>query len=504
MRSTFIQALSRPETITDAYSVSSGHSHSDLQLSSPRFARGRQRIWYSFVGLLFCLFTQAFAHASTYYLSPSGSDSNSGTSATASWLSPNHSLNCGDTIVAAPSTQYSASNFYAGKWGNVSCPSANGVAWVTCATFDACKINTSSSQAVWIDKSYWGVQGFEASVSGGVKNGACFEAGASNPSTVVHHIIFANNVANGCAHGGFITFNYGTAGSADYVAIVGNIAYNAAQGSSACSSGISIYQPIASDSNAGTHFFIAGNFLYANVDGDPCGGGPPTDGEAVILDTFDFSQGGGRPYTQQAVVENNIGFDNGGRGFEVFNNQAGSSHATVYFKNNTSYGNSTDMNQANGCYGRAELAIGYALDTTMDHNLAQTRSGTSCRGAALYGFAAETTNASDVATNNWISATSGDSTMLDHPGGFSMGSGNVMGESPALANPINPGPPSCSGKANVASCMATVVADYTPTVSAAVGYGYQKPSSSSVNDPLFPRWLCTANLPSGLVTMGCN
>jgi len=52
----------------------------------------------------FALFAQTFAHASTYYLSPYSSDSNSGTSASASWLSPNHSLNCGDVVVATAST----------------------------------------------------------------------------------------------------------------------------------------------------------------------------------------------------------------------------------------------------------------------------------------------------------------------------------------------------------------------------------------------------------------
>jgi hypothetical protein len=52
--------------------------------------------------------------------------------------------------------------------------------------------------------------------------------------------------------------------------------------------------------------------------------------------------------------------------------------------------------------------------------------------------------------------------------------------------------------------MATVIANYTPTVAAAKAYGYQQPSSTSVSDPLFPKWLCSVNLPAGLVTKGCN
>ena len=49
----------------------------------------------------------------------------------------------------------------------------------------------------------------------------------------------------------------------------------------------------------------------------------------MILDTFDFSHDGGTPYTQQTLVKNNILVNNGGRGIEVYNNSAGTSHATI-------------------------------------------------------------------------------------------------------------------------------------------------------------------------------
>jgi hypothetical protein len=52
--------------------------------------------------------------------------------------------------------------------------------------------------------------------------------------------------------------------------------------------------------------------------------------------------------------------------------------------------------------------------------------------------------------------------------------------------------------------MATLVSNFTPTAANTINYGYQKPKSGSVADPLFPRWLCTANVPSGLITMGCS
>ena len=56
--------------------------------------------------------------AATYYLAPTGSDQNSGTSTGSPWLSPLHAVNCGDVILAAAGS-YSAANFASGNWGVV-------------------------------------------------------------------------------------------------------------------------------------------------------------------------------------------------------------------------------------------------------------------------------------------------------------------------------------------------------------------------------------------------
>jgi hypothetical protein len=59
-----------------------------------------------------------------------------------------------------------------------------------------------------------------------------------------------------------------------------------------------------------------------------------------------FGQGGISPYTQQAVAYNNIVVNNGAKGIEINDNSAGSSHATIWFSQNTSWGNLTDPNQS--------------------------------------------------------------------------------------------------------------------------------------------------------------
>jgi hypothetical protein len=438
------------------------------------------------------------AWATTYHLAPAsggGNDSNNGTSTSTPWLTPNHTVNCGDTISATPSTAYSASNFGAGKWGTVSCPAGNSVVWLTCATFDACKINASGQDGMRVTASFWGVQGWEVTAS----NAACFTAAPSAGSTI-HHIIFANNIANGCSSNGFNTFNSGNA-SVDYIAVVANIAYNAAQGSSECFSGISIYQPVESDSLAGTHIYVAGNFSYANFDPDPCGGVAPSDGEGIIFDTFDGSQGHlPQPYAAQAVAENNILFMNGGRGIEVFNNN-GSSSAAIYIRSNTVFGNNRDTHQNASYCGEILTSSAKTVQTSL--NLAVTNAANGCGNFPIYALYIGSGNGSDSISNNFAFSQQGTNTGVNNSSGFSFGS-NTVGTSPGFPNAVDPGAPNCGAFASVPACMATVISNFTPQAAGAAGMGRQSVQTQQANNPQFPQWLCNTNLPAGLITTACS
>ncbi len=437
----------------------------------------------------------------SYYLATAadgGSDSNSGLSPSAPWLTPNHALNCGDTITAAASTSYSASNFASGEWGTVTCSSGNNVAWLQCATFDACKISSSSASGFVVSTSYWGIQGWEVSVTGTYSG--CFLASPPSTSTI-HHIIFANDIANGCGANGFSTFNDGNA-SVDYIAIVGNIAYNAAQSNSECYSGISIYQPVQSDSLPGTHIYVAGNFSYKNLDPDPCAGGTPSDGEGIIFDTWDGSQGGlPSPYSAQGVAENNILVSNGGRGLLVFNNQRGSAHASIYLMHNTLWGSNGDLNESGTYCG--EVLISFASDTQASFNIAATNATDGCGVNPIYAYYVGNGDSTDSVYSNVGYSASGTYGGINNSGGFSYGPNNLFGTNPSFSNATAPSAPSCGSASSVPNCMATVISNFTPTNSLAIGYGYQTPSETQTYDPLFPQWLCNVNLPSGLVTMGC-
>jgi hypothetical protein len=433
----------------------------------------------------------------TYYLAPNGSDANNGLSATSPWLSPNHPVNCGDIIMAA-SGVYTASNFNTGKWGAVTCVPGNNVAWLQCAVFDSCKISATATDAMWVDESYWGVQGWEAttSISG---NAACFHAGPKLAAPVtVHHIVFANDVANSCMGGGFTAYNNSTTASVDYIAYVGDIAYNTANGSSECYSGLNIYQPIASDTNPGTHIYIGGNFSYNNLDPDPCNHTSPTDGEGVILDTFNFSHNGGTPYAQQTLVKDNILVNNGGRGIEVFNNSAG----LIAITNNTTWGNLTDPNQiGTGC---GEIALESTSDSQVYGNVVSTRSATGCGVNPIYALSVQAGDFTDVVNSNFAFGFNGNNTYVANSGTFAFGADNLLGTSPAFSNATAPAAPNCQNASNVPNCMATLISDFTATAPSALGYGYQAPSAVSLPDPLFPQWLCTVKLPAGLVTLGCT
>ena len=439
-------------------------------------------------------------HATTYYLSPAGSDASVGTQ-TAPWLSPNHAINCGDVIVAAAGS-YNSANFTSGKWGAVSCPGGNNVAWLQCAAFDGCKIaaTMSGSAAIWVDKSYWGVQGWEATTASSMIYSGCFTAmPAPSATATIHHIIFANNVANGCQAQGFGSSNRGAVASVDYLAVIGNVAYNAAQASTECYSGISVNQPVQSDALPGTHIYVAGNFSYSNYDSAACDSNNDTDGEGIIFDTFDNQLGGSlTPYAAQALADNNVIIGNGGRGISVVDNDR-IPYAMVYIRHNTIWSNNLDTHQNGSWCG--ELYLQNDSGVTALDNLIVTGTATGCGSNPTYSVAVGASDVTNHVSGNFLYSVNGSAPLSASNTGFTYGT-NVVGVNPSLTAPTVPSAPACSTYINVPACMAQIVSALVPKAVAATGYGYQTPSAA-IYDSLFPQWLCSVNLPTGLVTMGC-
>lgn len=445
--------------------------------------------------ILFTLLTSP-AWATSYFLAPAsggGNDSNNGLSASAPWLSPNHAVNCGDVITAAASASYLWSNFN-GNWGTVTCPAGNNVAWLKCATFDACKITGGTEQfdhSMSLNKSYWGVQGFELTAGSGTDE-FCFQVRPTSVS--IHHIIFANNVCHD-AGAGFTSYINGSLG-ADYLVIVGNIFYNAANSSDTCDSGISVNSPVNVDTVAGTHIYIVGNFSYQNVNPTNCNGGgtDDTDGEGIILDTISPNTS----YSQQIVVANNILVGNGGRAIEVLRSNTGS---PIYIYNNTTWDNQrASALTPDGSY--AEIYAYQSYNMTLTKNLAVTNQSTGPQGFAYYAYGCNTCDSSDSIAGNDAYSASGNNYYAVSGSGFSSGTNTTM--NPSYTSATLPGEPSCGSSTSVPNCMSAVISNFRPTAPGASAYGYQIPSTTVVSDPLFPQWVCNVNLPASLVTLGCT
>jgi len=318
----------------------------------------------------------------------------------------------------------------------------------------------------------------------------------------VHHIIFANNVANGCAAGGFASWNYNSTAGVDYLTLIGNIAYNAAQATSQCYSGISIYQPVQSDSAAGTHIFVAGNFSWGNRQPSRCGGVQAWGGDGLILDTFDGTQGLARPYVAQAVATNNMLLANGGMGVEVQNNVAGSQHSLILVSQNTIWGNEQlSYQQSNPLC--SDLLLNSAYNVRISYNVSATSSQYACanQSNSVYALSGYTVDGTDWVYDNLLTGYNGQNT-FQYNGSYGLATNNVLGQNPYFRNGVAPGAPNCGGTGSVTGCMASVINNFTATNSAANGMGYQKASSSSWTAN-FPAWVCSVTLPSGLITKGC-
>jgi hypothetical protein len=248
---------------------------------------------------------------------------------------------------------------------------------------------------------------------------------------------------------------------------------------------------------------VAGNFSYSNIEPRKCNGTSPTDGEGIIFDTFDGSQGAlPSPYAADAVAENNIVVGNGGKGIEVSNNARGSSHAAIYINRNTSWGNLVDPNQA--WLGCGEISLNDAFNVHVTNNLISTSSATGCGGHSIFAITVAAGNGTDTVNHNLAFGFAGNHAFVHRSGSFLFGADNILGRNPQIANARIPGPPNCQGASSVPACMASTVRDFMPRDARDAEFGNQVPVSGSVFNPLFPQWLCNVNLLPGLVTSGCH
>jgi hypothetical protein len=434
------------------------------------------------------------APAATYWISPTGNDSNAGTMSSP-WLTRQHSTNCQDVIDALAGT-YAEANFRVNTDGPVACPVTN-VRMLHCVVFDDCILTISNAGAydsMSVSSSYSGVDGWDITVTAPSTNG-CIEAYPPSTSVQVHHVLIANNVCHGAGDGCFFT-GWNSVTGVDYLAIVGNIAYNCAQDTANCYSAFDAVPLANYDTLPGTHFYLAFNYAWGTVDPSACNGTGPTDGQAYSLDSLQESS-----YTGQSAVVNNIGVYNGGTCVQNFY----SFGSPTFIAHNTCGFNHTGAINANPCpeinFNESYLNWAYLnlVETGSTGNSFCTVPGP--MNVAEYALGSSYDNNSNLFSNNFIYSAVGNNTAV----GSARLAYNTTGTNPNFFNPVLPPAPNCTGFVSVPACAATIIADFTPTNINALSYGYQPIRPGNTYDPLFPQWLCNVtNLPPNIITMGCG
>jgi chitodextrinase len=473
-----------------------------------------------------------FVPVHTYYMSPTGNDANAGTSPSAPWATPNHSVVCGDVIIAAAGS-YTVKQ----SWGTVSgCPSTSGgidgtggvyFATLLCggSHVGACSIvgtGSTNSGGIDIDANNWAVEGWAVSqgYTKGGPSGFAFMVDTSKNTGVRHHIAFINNIAydNASAFG---TQNQGTNGGSgyglDYWAIVGNITQNSAgRCDGYYDAAIDIIGTSNYDTNPGTHFFATQNFSYNNLQPVGCDG---TDGESMMTDTLDALDTLGT-----VVIKNNILVGAARFGLQTFYQNLSNDPLTMKIYNNTLYGN--NVGPANvvgsGC-GYAQGGINQAVSAgtlpwieSIYNNIDQ-ETVPNCLGTPTYPvYAAVLSGGPSVVVGGtgqqnvfYGLATKCNGTFCAGPyDAESFNSTNDLGvetyENPDFNNPTDfvnnlYGVPNCTGFTNTVACMGwdfstqtatnpSVIYDMTPTAAGTAGKGYQPPAACQP-DPDYPTWL---------------
>ncbi len=222
----------------------------------------------------------------------------------------------------------------------------------------------------------------------------------------------------------------GIGGNGQNIIIENNIVYNNSIRNAGNGSGINFYHPIKLSNETlegGYGHIIRNNTVYRNY----CelfyvpSGNPPTDGNGIILDDWNWTQlqwGPGIPYTVPALVENNICFDNGGAGITIYNTD------NVTVRNNTCYNNSWVLkNHAIPEYPTGGITLlcepGFGNNIIVENNISMA--DPSFNPIIVYGISAkEITNL--VIKNNYTNR-------LFAPAGYM--AQNLMGINPQFVNP---------------------------------------------------------------------
>lgn len=157
---------------------------------------------------------------------------------------------------------------------------------------------------------------------------SCIAMGGDTNLPPAHHITVANNDVRYCPGAGIYAVH------ADYVNIIGNrSSYNGWWNWNG-PSGISIYESVDIDSNTSYKNFVMNNFTFQNVQKVPHPTIGFTDGNGIIIDKNENTDGTQIPYKGRTYVGNNVSYWNGAAGIITYYSR------NVDIVNNTCFQNS--------------------------------------------------------------------------------------------------------------------------------------------------------------------
>ncbi|MDX2141060.1 MAG: right-handed parallel beta-helix repeat-containing protein [Chloroflexota bacterium] len=380
--------------------------------------------------------TTAQSAPTIYYVSPAGSDTNSGLSEATPFRTIQHAAdvtNPGDTVYIM-NGDYRRLN----PQRDIVTITRSGTAdaWITYTALPGHRPRLVSQnwQAIAIiGAAYIIIDGLELegnNQSIAVEDALAEQSDIENPITggngiaigaagqFTHHVIVRNCTVRYFSGGGIYTYH------ADYVTIEDNIvAFNGFY-SPYANSGISFYQNWNSDDSTDVKMIARRNIVYGNYNYVPFAFLDPkmvTDGNGIIVDDTRNTQNDSTlgVYPGRTRIENNVIYNNGGRGVHVFY----SDHVEIV--NNTTYQNGQHPDISDG-----EITTMFSSDVQVLNNIMVANSGEPANAVI---------EATDVIYNYNL--------LYNQSGYTSVASANLLSADPMFVNPeagdfmIMPGSP---------------------------------------------------------------
>jgi hypothetical protein len=322
------------------------------------------------------LISQSQPTWTTYYVSASGNDNNSGLTTSSPFKTIQRAAdltNPGDTVSIMNGTYTNLPQ--AGSVVSIK-RSGTANAWITYKAHPGHtpKIQHNTWQGIGLSGvAYINISGIEIkgdndnisysyayseryNGSNARTNGTCISIDGRNNS--VHHVNIENNRVFNCGGGGIAVM------AADYVKLNNNTVFNNAWYGVYGGSGISFLNSRNTDNNQGYKMYVTKNKVYNNRQYIPWNeAGKITDGNGIIIDSSINGPNGA--YKGRTLIANNISYQNGGGGIIAHQSE----HVDIV--NNTSYANA----QTSELYQNGQVYAGFSSDIKILNNIIHANSG---------------------------------------------------------------------------------------------------------------------------------